>query len=229
MLLGGTGCGKSTLAEQLIPMFAKMYPSARILVMDSKPRFRAEWEPTGRKATRRYKHWDHGATLTGSILLQYGANPNDALNAAWPHGRIVVAQTETQAQRGWSVGVLDAFLKQARTGRPQLVYIDETLDFFHSNAVARGSSDAILRAARAGRERGVALLAASQRPKGIPVQLMSEMSKTYLFRLDFTDDIKHMGEMGYPWRTAPPPDEDHTFVFWDKKRRTDTVKMRLSL
>lgn len=219
LIVGGTGCGKSTLAEFLIPQFASEYPKSRILVVDSKPRFRAEWLSTGMSAKKKYAHWDHGAKLQNSMLLDRGANPDDVLNNAWRHGRIALAQTESSSEIPWSVAVISAFLGQARASRPQLVYVDEGLDFFHSNSAARGGNDALLRVARAGRERGCGLLLSTQRPPGIPVQIRSELTKLYLFRLDYSEDVKSLGEMGYPFRDNPSPDEDRIFRFWDKTRR----------
>lgn len=219
LLVGGTGCGKSTLAEFLLQQFLDDYPKARLLVVDSKPRFRAAHLTTGMSARKLYRHWDHGAQLPNSMLLDFGANPNDALNNAWRHGRVALAQTDGTSQIPWSVDVIASFLAQARASRPQLIYIDEGLDFFHSNSAARGGSDAILRTARAGRERGCSLLLATQRPPGIPVQVRSELTKLYLFRLDYAEDVKGLGEMGYPYRDNPAPDDDRIFRFWDKTHR----------
>ena len=103
-----------------------------------------------------------------------------------------------------------------------MVYVDEGLDFFHTNAVARGGSDAILRCARAGRERGLSLLFGTQRPKGIPVQIKSEMTKLYLFRLDYAKDVAELRDMGYPGDKYPAPTKDHLFRLWDKS--TDATR-----
>jgi hypothetical protein len=45
---------------------------------------------------------------------------------------------------------------------------------------------------------------------------MSEMTKLYLFLLDFHDDIKHLGDMGYPYKQFPAPEVEHLFRLWDK-------------
>lgn len=125
---------------------------------------------------------------------------------------------------------MEDFIKSARAGRPQLIYVDEGLDFFHRNAMAKGGSDAILRTARAGRERGISLLFASQRVKGIPIQIVSEMTKLYGFGLDVRDDQKRLEDFGYPYREYPLPLDDRIFRFWDKKHRNTPAKlMRLNL
>jgi hypothetical protein len=219
LLLGGTGSGKSTAAEYLIPEFRREYNGSRVLIADSKPRFRAEWEPNGLPATARYKRWDHGAPVSGSMLVG-GGTAQGALKNVWKHTDIAIVQCESQEMIPWLVAVIGAFFRDARASEPRLLYIDEGLDFFHPNGSPKGGSDAILRCSRAGRERGLASLVASQRPRGLPVQLISEVTKIYLFHLDFINDIKYLGEAGYPWQDYPAPAEDHAFWYWDKKLRT---------
>lgn len=230
--LGASGTGKSTLEEYLILQFHREFRNSRILIVDTKPRFRAEWLPNGLPAARLYKRWDHGAAIPGSILIQRGANPRDALNAAWRHGRIAIAQIDSRSDIGWVVDVISAFLKDARASRPQLVCIDEGLDFFHTNSVARGGDDAILRIARAGRERSCSLLLCSQRSKGIPAQTVSEVNKAYIFRLDYKDDMTRLIEMSYPGKEYPSPEDDWLFLFWSKENkqtRKRPVLMKLNL
>lgn len=167
------------------------------------------------------------------MLLPVNSDPKKALANVWRHGRIALAQTDGRASGvAWTVHVIDQFLDEARAGRPQLVYVDEGLDFFHSNSVARGGSDAILRCARAGRERGLSLLFGTQRPKGIPVQIRTELTKLYLFALDYASDVKELEEMGYPGKRFPPSENDHIFTYWDKssdKTRKVAYQMKLKV
>jgi hypothetical protein len=58
---------------------------------------------------------------------------------------------------------------------------------------------------------------------------MSEMTKAYVFDLDYEDDIKHLGEMGYPYKTAPAPDMEHVFRFWNKKNKKVAPMMKLRI
>lgn len=96
--------------------------------------------------------------------------------------------------------------------------------------MAKGGDDAILRSARAGRERGVSLLFASQRVKGIPIQIVSEMTKLYGFGLDVVDDQKRLEDFGYPYRKYPLPDDNYIFRYWDKTHRNEPARLhRLNL
>ena len=76
----------------------------------------------------------------------------------------------------------------------------------------------LARVARAGRERGCGLLAGSQRTRGIPATLMSELTKLYRFRLDYVADAKRFGEMGAPEMANPT--REHVFWYWTKDSYT---------
>lgn len=229
LLLGGTGTGKSTLVEILIQHFIAEYRTSRVLVLDSKPRFRAQWLPDGTSAAKKYKRWDHGDVTPGSMAVDLFGNPKDALRTSWMMGqRIAIAQTDSSAYRPHLLRLLSAFFAEARASRPSLVIVDETLDFFHSNGSPFGGNDAILRVARAGRELGVSGGFGSQRGLGIPIQLRSELSQAYIFKLDHAKDIRECYDFGFP-REAAPPTEDHEFQFWHKKKQRQPLLCHLNL
>lgn len=211
---GGTEAGKSTLADLLGADFVHRYynQGGRRLILDSKPRYRAAQSLHGKAPRRRYKTWDHGPIIPGSLVVD---NPGD-LKSAWDLGntRTIIAQCDGRAEIGRLVTFADAFLRDSRSSRPQLLQVDETMDFFHGNGSPIGGSDAILRAARAGRERGTAALYCSQRTRGIPPQLMEELKRLYAFRLDYTADAKRFQEMGAP--PFPLPEEPFEFMYWYK-------------
>lgn len=211
---GGVGSGKSTLMDFLGADFIARYGYAggRRLILDTKPRYKAEFLANGRAAKPRYKGWSHGQFIAGSVLVD---TPQD-LETAWRNGaRTVIAQTDTQVDIPRLVEITAAFLRSSKRQRPQLVQVDETLDFFHGNGATRGSNDAVVQVARAGRERGTSGLYGSQRTKGLPATLMAEMSKLYALRIDFKADAKRLQEMG-----APPfamPTKPHLFMYWTKE------------
>lgn len=217
LITGGVGSGKSTLAEYLIDDFVTRYPTGRVLILDTKPRFRAEWELTGLKAARRYKNWDHGPVVPNSVvgdLMQRDAG----LAAVWRSGhRVAILQTDFS--REWPLMLRGAsqFYQEARTSRPQLLYADEMMDFFGQNGQPipglGDDRDVILRTARAGRERGLGLLAGMQRPKGVPITVVQELSRLYLFRLDNEGDMERLWDLGIP-TTVYPPEHNKAFVYW---------------
>lgn len=183
------------------------------MILDSKPRYRAQWTARGRPAARRYKKWDHGPYLPGSVVV----DQPDQLDLAWSLGyRTVIIQGngDDADQVSRLAGFAALFVEHSRTGRPQLLQVDETMDFYHTNGAPIGGNNALVRAARAGRERGTAALYGTQRTKNIPTVLMSEMTRCYCFRLDAKADAKRLGEFGMP--PFALPEENHRFMYWWK-------------
>lgn len=215
-LLGGTGAGKTTLEELLIADFYTRYPTSRILILDSKPRFRAEYLPNGLSAKRHFRRWKPGPAIPGSVLVRDG----EEMEAAWQLGaRIVVCQCSTMAERPLLVGAADRFYNDSSYKTPQLLCVDETCDFFQVNgSPIAGSSDSLIRVARAGRELGTAGLYCTQRARSIPSSIIEELSQLYLFYLDGDNDLKRCVEMGAP-KWIQPPTEPYEFMFWTKRDR----------
>lgn len=214
LLIGGTGVGKSTLADVLGEDFVQRYQrvKARRLILDSKPRYRGERTVGGLDAKRRYKNWDHGAAVRNSVVVD---DPNDIEFAfSQRNCSTVIVQGESSRDIPRLVYAAHRFLMSSRAKRPQLLQVDESLDFFHPNGQPRGGDDSILRSARAGRERGTAALYCSQRTRGIPPQLMEELERLYAFRLDYKADAKRFQEMGAPEITLPRRNRE--FVYWWK-------------
>lgn len=234
LVVGGTGTGKSTLMEFLIADFVQRYRNGRVVIADTKPRFRAEWELNGTSAAKRYKHWDHGTVIPGSVVGDL-SRADGGLSDAWTLGhRVVILQTD--AQREWPaiLRVLATFFKQARTSRPQLAVADETQDFFGSNgqpiAGLGEHRDVLLRFVRAGRERGAAVLFGMQRPVGIPVPLKNELTKLYLFGLANEDDVDELWKFGI--RIEAPeydPKNPGPFRYWRRGGDPNGHLMRLAI
>lgn len=212
-IVGGSDSGKSTLADLLGAMFVQRYAArgGRRLILDSKPRYRAQWDAKGRPARRRYRKWDHGEAIPNSVVVD---SPDD-LRLAWETGaRTVIVQTDRRVEIPRLVATASRFLDDSRAGRPQLLQVDETLDFFHMNGSPRGGDDTLERAARAGRERGTACLFCSQRTKQMPTAILTELSRLYVLRLDYKADVKRLAEAGAP--LFPVPREPHIFRYWWK-------------
>jgi hypothetical protein len=135
--------------------------------------------------------------------------------------RVLIAQTNGYDNENMLAAfAIDRWYKHARYTRPSLVYVDELLDFYNLNGTPkRGMPNSILRCVRAGREKGLASLLSTQRLKGIPVQVTSELSKVYLGALDVDDDIEHLAANGGIPPGFQPPQDDRVFAFYDKRKR----------
>ncbi len=226
--------GKSTLAHSLITDFADEYvhntnpkTRGRILIVDTKPRWRASKTAVGGNTRKLYKGFATGDTIPGSVALTdhndwYMAWDQDINNNIVISQRIDLSPTMCVA---WQTMIIEKFFQTQDAKKPSLLYIDEGMDFFGPNGNGR-YSDIVQKCVRAGREKGLATLIGVQRPKQINLQVMTECNVLYLFRINFTEDVKRLREMGYPLSIVPPS-ADH--VFWyvrDRKVYPKLLKLK---
>jgi hypothetical protein len=216
ILVGKTRYGKSTLLMFLIQTFVKRYSlRGRVLVIDTKPRWRGTQVATGQSPRRRYRDFVEGDTLPGVIL----DNLRD-WNIAWdrklnPHG-IVIAQRfdldeDDPTLIRWMLGVIRKFKSTQRAGIPSLLVIDEGMDFFGPTGNAL-YSNTIQKCWRAGGEMGMSCLLGVQRPKTINLQMLTESDLLYLFHIDYAQDLQRLQEMGFPAGVSSPA-KKYEFLF----------------
>lgn len=218
LIVGANGTGKSTLAEYVLSQFRDNYPDARIMVMDTKPRWRAEKLADGTNPRRYYRQLGKGDTIPGSVsltrMIDWPAVWDRDLN---PTQSVIVQRlTGTMEQNlRFQVAALEKFFATQRASRPSFVYLDEMMDFFNAQSGARGGSDIVRRCYRAGREKGLATLGGVQRPVGIDIMTKTEVNWVALFRINAVKDIKEMYDIGWPQSTGPPTyEQPHCFRLW---------------
>lgn len=210
LLVGRRGSGKSTLGEWQVKRFWSDYPTGRILVADTKPRFRAQFTADGLDAGKRYRDWGYG-----SVLPNFRAcGSAKEVDLAWKTGaRGVVLQNDRAPQDQlirWQVEMIERFWRTQKKSTPSLLYIDESMDFFGPTGLGK-YGDTIQRICRAGREKGLAAVIASQRPKTINMQVVTEANCLANFALNLSDDRKRLYEMGLP-RGAKGPTVNKQFL-----------------
>lgn len=226
--VGMTESGKSTLSERLIGMWLEEYGAkARVLILDSKPRFRVKWRIDGWPADYLYKRWsrDHGSQPFPESVLVDLNHMTRSLHAIWEQKVPVTGeQTRVAIAQGnlsllpWLAATANAAYNMAKRGWETLIYVDEFADFYGSSGMAR-RGDPLLQIIRSGREKHVAFLAASQRPKAVPKSALTEMTSAAIFNVAYMDDLKHLQEIGFPdpidyWRLARNP---HSFYYFNRK------------
>lgn len=219
-LVGMTGTGKSTLGEVLMNEYKRAYSSskriARTLIVDTKPRWRAEKEINGipTSITRRYSKWGYGSGIIPKSFALSGASDSigHELDQVWRlGGEVAIAHAETEDEWPYVSEVATRFYERYGADTPRLIFVDELADFFKF----RSLGDIFQRISRNGRERNVALIAGSQRPRKVPLEIMTEMTRLYMFKLDFREDIQRILQFGIPEDVVMP--DGFNFYMYDRK------------
>jgi hypothetical protein len=222
-LVGATDTGKSTLMEVLMAEYQAAYSEpklpVRVLICDTKPRFRAERELSGisTKNTGRYKKWFYGSLpIPGSYALNIGGNIRSELDTVWSYGgTVAIISAEAEEQWDYVADCAREFFDGYGAKYPRLLVVDELADFFQFRKLGY----IFQRISRNGRERDCALIAGSQRPRKVPIEVMTEMSRLYMFELQFDEDFDHIMQFGVPRavrRTLAQP-SGHQFYLYDRK------------
>lgn len=188
------------------------------MIIDTKPRFRSTKELNGipTKWSRRYAKWGYGSgEIPNSYSIPKSGSIKGSLNQIWRlGGTVAIASAESEREWGWASECARVFYEGYGAKVPRLVFVDELSDFFKYRTL----SDIFQRIARNGRERDCALICGSQRPRKIPVEIMSEMNRVYLFHIDYDEDIKNILRYGIPLEITIPP-MGHMFYMFDKDLR----------
>jgi energy-coupling factor transporter ATP-binding protein EcfA2 len=235
LLVGETGTGKSTLANVFLNHWAETDKDARILLIDTKPRFRAEYQLSGKSATPLYKNWRQGVTIPYSYRLPIGASGKDLRNA-WEivrtttppnRGLTIIAQVPinqhaAQLYYAWLDEMIRAHYSHIGKSHWNYFYVDEMLAFMRQS---RKNQVGAIQVITAGRELGHTFLGGTQRPFWIPTEAMSEMTKVYSFFMSMKKDKDRLWEIGLP-EDFQIPTEYFAFSYYDKKSRKQcTLKL----
>ncbi|MEM3846642.1 MAG: hypothetical protein QXU98_13185 [Candidatus Parvarchaeota archaeon] len=212
--MGGSGAGKSTLSLYLMRMWLAK-PNRKLVIFDTKPRWRAQWLPSGRSATSRYKGWRHGDVFPDSISVTT-MHEWEIAKRNWRPQPVIVqpdlgdeADLELQATIAW-----DIYRSMPRDKSDVMIYVDETMDHFNVSTHPKVRAGSVwAQICRGGRELGLSALYATQRPAQIPLSILQEMSFLWLFYIKDDEDVKRLYRMGFP-RTAHPPERLHEFLYW---------------
>lgn len=222
-IVGATDTGKSTLMEVLMANYQEAYSEpklgVRTLIVDTKPRFKAERHLNGLTtySTGKYSKWGYGSgVVPDSYLIEPGASIKSQLNQVWRlGGKVAIVQSETKTEWNFVAKAAQVFYEGYGAKYPRLVVVDELADFYEVRALG----DIFQRIARNGRERDCALIAGSQRPRKVPVEIMTEMLRLYLFELNYSigseSDLRHIMQFGLPSDVLIP--QGHVFYMYDRK------------
>ena len=203
LMVGKTRSGKSTLALQTLNELLDEYPTMENLVIDTKPHFTASHYLNGLRADWLYRNWQKGDYFPSSVLL----SPKDTsvsldyafdiahLISGKKRGATVVLQTDDKSDYPNIAKRLMEQYRRSNKKRRVFIYIDEAYSLLK---YSRFVAEQVTLCVTAGGERGVGVLAATQRPRWIPVEMLSEITRYYIFRLDNGSDKKNLKDNGLP-------------------------------
>jgi len=218
IILGRSRSGKSTLVDCVLGTLRLLRPDAMIIIVDTKPRFRAETmrglTPKSRKdASGLYQTWSKGPVVPFSVVMDLRSErPFQGLFEK--PSEIAIMQSDDASDWRHMLVLIDAFVRAQVKGRERIVFIDEALDFYQRNTWGiTPTNDPIYRTARAGGERAITLMLGAHRVHGLPPLILNMASRIVLFHLADDSDMKHL-RTSVGIKDAVSPDGNYIFKQW---------------
>ena len=223
---GGSRSGKSSLLEWESREIQHSRPHCAQLLLDSKPRFRAEtirhpwFNKQRRSAAKLYQSWSKGPVVPNSVHVDiWDEHPFRGL---WPkdgdrHGEIAILQGESREEHKRMLALAMAFVRVQWKERERRIVFDETLDFYNRQGQCiDNNNDVLYLAARAGGERGIGSEFGAHRLYGIPHLILMQLSRVNLFHLVSDRDMAHL-QTTVGVKDAESPSGDFVFRQWTKR------------
>lgn len=220
-VIGDTRTGKSCHVDHEMRAIQRLRPDCMNLLVDSKPRFRAETErmplnPKGRTSCAwRYRHWQKGPVVPGSVLVDL--HSDHPFRGLWSRpGEIAILQSGDGAEWRRMLDLLMGFVKAQIGERERHITADEVLDFYgRSTFSIKGNADVFYLAARAGGERNIGMTLGSQYVFGLPPLVRKMWSRISLYHLGSEKEIVHLRALGIPVDQSPKG--NYIFNQWTKE------------
>lgn len=198
VVIGKTGCGKTTLAKFLIEDYAKPYS--------------VTWNPKG---SDNVYEWKQRHVKTLSEL--YDDSEDNRFR------RLVYTPHPTVAEEFNNQNEFFYWIYERKNTR---LYIDEATSIIYSaNKVPRF----LLAVLNRGRERGISTLTATQRPSGVPMNILSESEHYYVFKTNLPQDKKRIEEITGISVENQEDLDDYEFYYFNVSRGLLPKRLKLNL
>ena len=194
VLIGKTGCGKTTLA--------------RFLIEDDNKPYSVTWNPKGSENVFKWNQ-THINNLTELKESQ------DARLVYTPHPTLAEDENDQYDFFYW--------IYERQYTR---VYIDEATAIVYSANKAPRYLTAVL---NRGRERGISSLTATQRPSGVPMNILAESEHYYVFRTLLPQDQQRIEAITGITIEKQIALNDHEFYYFNLSRGLFPTKLKLNL
>lgn len=219
IVFGGTRAGKSAFQEWETRDIQATRPECMQILVDSKPRFRAETErmpgnPHGRRsAAWRYRSWAKGPVVPNSVRVDLDSS--HPFRGLWKRpGELAIMQSGESRDWVRMLMLLNAFTKAEIKGRERRMIVDEVLDFYDRNSFGIDrKNDVFYRAARAGGERNIGLSLGAHRVHGMPPLILAMANIYVLFHLRQDTDMRYLRDYGVT--DVESPKGDYVFRRWE--------------
>lgn len=215
VIAGGTRCGKSCLSDWIMRYLVRMVPGIEILLLDTKPRFRALYTPRGFSAAGFYKHWQQGPTVPGSVRVDL--DRGDPMRRVFKEDRrIAIMQPDTSggstpAEREQILSAAYAWWRHRTNKNPRFVIADEGMHFYRKNGYCiNPQTDLFHEIAQTGGELDTGMIFDTQLLRGIDSMILDHISMLYAYYMRDERDVKRLHEIGIP-KTYEQPKDDYAF------------------
>lgn len=221
LVAGRSRSGKSSLQDWGIREIAYTRPLCMQLLVDTKPRFRAEkirgpfTYQNRRSAEKLYTSWAKGPVVPNSVVVPiWDDHPFRGLWNKNNPSEIAIMQSGNASDWKRMLALLSAFTAAHIKDRERRIVIDEVLDFYQRNTWGiDGKNDPIYRTARAGGERMIGLELGAHRVHGLPPLILNMLSRVTLFHLSDDSDLIHL-RRSVGIKDAESPEGDFVFRQW---------------
>jgi hypothetical protein len=218
LTFGRSRSGKSSLEDCRLGTIRLDRPDAMIIIVDTKPRFRAETKrgltPKSRKdASDLYESWSKGPVVPFSVVMDLKSErPFQGLFEK--PSEIAIMQSGDASDWRHMLVLIDAFTRAQIKGRERVVFVDEALDFYQRNTWGiTPTNDPLYRISRAGGERAITSMIDAHRVHGLPPLMLNMASRITLFHLADDNDMKHLRQQ-VGIKDAASPTGDYIFRQW---------------
>lgn len=218
---GRSRSGKSSLMDWEIRTIQDLRPRCMQLLVDTKPRFRAEkirgplHQKQRKDAAKLYRAWSKGPVVPNSVVVPlWDDHPFRGLWNKDNPGEIAILQSGNSADWKRMLQLLTAFTEAQIPDRERRIVVDEVLDFYNRNTWGiDGKNDPLYRVARAGGERSIGIELGAHRVHGLPPLILNMLSRVNLFHLADDGDLRHLrSSVGI--KDAESPTGDFVFRQW---------------
>lgn len=218
---GRSRSGKSSLMDWEVREIQATRPTAMQVIVDTKPRFRAEkirgpvTFRNRRDASKLYKSWQKGPVVPNSVVVPlWDDHPFRGLWNKNNPSEIAIMQSGDASDWKRMLQLLTAFCAAHIRDRERRIVVDETLDFYNRNTWGIDSrNDVFYRTARAGGERNIGIELGAHRVHGLPPLILNMLSRVNLFHLADDGDLIHLRK-SVGIKDAESPTGDFVFRQW---------------